>query len=78
MRILRQLLGSLLGQALSGTRDSTGTLHQALAAYDRGDWAETEHHCRSLLSVHPDHAEALSLLGIVAMRVAMLRNPSAC
>ena len=43
-------------------------MHQAQAAYDRGDWARAEGLCRAVLRNRPEEFEALSLLGVISVR----------
>jgi protein O-GlcNAc transferase len=44
------------------------TLQQAAEAFNRGDWAQAERLCRSILSAQADSIDALNLLGIIAAR----------
>ena len=41
------------------------SMRQAIAAYQRADWAEAERGCRQVLNAAPAHFDALHLLGII-------------
>jgi len=43
-------------------------LNRATASFDRGELAQAEHACRSVLAAHPNNAAALHLLGLVRAR----------
>ncbi|MCW5592172.1 MAG: tetratricopeptide repeat protein [Burkholderiales bacterium] len=43
-------------------------LQRALAACQRGDWPEAERVCRLILSARAEHADALNLLGMIALQ----------
>jgi protein O-GlcNAc transferase len=44
-------------------------MQQAAMAYTRGEWAEAERWCRSILAARGDHFDALSLSGIIAAQM---------
>ena len=50
----------------AATLNLAQALQRALAAYQRGDWAEVERLCRTMLAAKADHFEALYLLGVLA------------
>lgn len=50
------------------TFDPSRAVQSALAAAERGDWAEAERQSRIVLAAKPDHFEALYLLAIIAGR----------
>ena len=49
-------------------------VQRALAAYQRGDWAESERLCRAVLEAKQDHFDALHLLGVIAARTQRERE----
>ncbi|NJD88586.1 MAG: tetratricopeptide repeat protein [Betaproteobacteria bacterium] len=49
-------------------------LQRALAACQRGDWAEAERICRLVLAARPEQADALNLLGMVALQTRRPRE----
>jgi predicted O-linked N-acetylglucosamine transferase (SPINDLY family) len=52
-------------------------IQSAVAAFQRGNWAESERICRSVLSVRSDAFDALHLLGIVAAQTNRLDEAAA-
>jgi predicted O-linked N-acetylglucosamine transferase (SPINDLY family) len=53
-------------------------LHIAIAHHQAGRLAEAESICRQILSVRPDHAEAVYLLGVLASQTGRLDQAIAC
>jgi Flp pilus assembly protein TadD len=45
--------------------DPEALLRTARAHFDKQQWAEAEQSCRQVLEQHPDHVDALGLLGVV-------------
>ena len=56
----------------SGAPDPQLALQQAIAAYQRGDWAGSEASCRQVLAVRAGDFDALNLLGIIAAQTQRL------
>ena len=53
-------------QSGAATLSLPQAVHAAVAAYQRGAWADAERLCRSAVDLKADHFEALYLLGIIA------------
>lgn len=56
----------------SGAPDPQLALQQAIAAYQRGDWAGSEASCRQVLAARAGDFDALNLLGIIAAQTQRL------
>jgi len=56
----------------SGAPDPQLALQQAIAAYQRGDWAASEASCRQVLAARAGDFDALNLLGIIAAQTQRL------
>lgn len=49
-------------------------MQRAIAAYHRGDWADAEKLCRTVLDANADHPDALHLLGTLAVQTGRPRE----